>query len=124
MGKSYRQDNGFGLSFYLLLFLIGICIPAQASYRVYELEVIKYSNKGKPEKPQKVLSMLDPNQYKAYFGTWNQVQVQMLDTWYCPGATNRTEFCPRPKKPTPTRGPASTEPKRATLPAGRAPIVP
>ena len=98
---------------------------AVASYRVYQLKIDYYSQKGKVTKTETVLATLDPNQYWAYHNLRRRATVKLKDTWYCPGDTSRRDYCKKPKsKKVPTRGPASTTEKRVGLPRNLQPVIP
>lgn len=105
----------------LLLLCLG-CAGSWASYRVHELKLTHYDSRGKKVREEVVLSTLDHLQYEHYHSGFRTVRAELMDTWYCPGDTARKQFCPRPLL-APTRGPASTEPKRL-LPIGRQPVIP
>lgn len=105
--------------------LLAACwaLSLQASYRVHQLKLTYYSNQGTAEKEEVVLSTLDHLQYEHYHGGYRVLRAELVDTWYCPGDTSRHVFCPKPTS-APTRGPASTEPKRGQLPFERQPVIP
>jgi hypothetical protein len=107
------------MRFVWLLFFLAV--PAVASYRVHQLRVQYASSPGVFSGGEVVLSTMDGVQYELYHGGTAVVRVQMLDTWYCPGDTSRHSYCPKPRA-APSRGPASTDPKR--LPLNRQPILP
>ncbi|MBY0370939.1 hypothetical protein K2X33_09650 [bacterium] len=106
--------------------LLLICLfayPAEASYRIYKLKVTEFSKKGKPVRKDTVLSTLDHLQYEHYYGGFRTLQVELEDTWYCPGDTSRRKPCLPPKTEA-KRGVASTEPKRGGLSYSRQPVIP
>ena len=104
------------------LLVLMVSAVSFGSYRVHELKLTWYSNDGKPVKEERVLSTLDHLQYEHVHGGYRILRAELKDTWYCPGDTSHKALCERPKL-APTRGPASTEPKRA-VPYGRQPVVP
>lgn len=110
----------------LTLALIFACPPAWGSYRAYVLWVVHYRG-NKPFRAERVESTLDPLQYEAFHGLRARARVYLLDTWYCPGDTSDRELC---KSPTAKgqggakRGPASTAPKRGSLPLKYQPYIP
>ena len=110
--------------FFILVIILAYCLPAAASYRVYQLKIEYYDAYGKLEKTDHVLSILDRLQYEHYYSGYRWSRVTMDDTWYCPGDTgNHREYCPRPKEP--VRGPASlAHESRVPLPLNRQPIIP
>jgi hypothetical protein len=108
---------------YFALFLLSLSSGASASYRVHVLKLTHYNGAGKPIKQEKVLSTLDHLQYEHWHSGYRVMKAELVDTWYCPGDTSgHRELCPKPESATPTRGPASTDPKR--LPYGRQPVIP
>ena len=105
-----------------LLFQL-LVTSSYAGYRVHELKLTYYSQEGVPVREEVVLSTLDHLQYEHYHGGFRTVRAELTNTWYCPGDTSRKVFCPNPER-APTRGPASTNPKRGELPIGRQPVIP
>jgi hypothetical protein len=105
-----------------VLTLLLISNAAFASYRVHALKLTHYNTAGLPVKQEQVLSTLDHLQYEHWHGGYRVLKAELVDTWYCPGDTSHRELCPKPGTTTPTRGPASTDPKR--LPYGRQPVIP
>ncbi len=84
---------------------------AWASYRVYQIKVIRWGTTGAAGPQEMVLSTLDPVQYRQFHGGAKVLQTELVDTWYCPGDTSGKALCEKPKT-APTRGVASTDPKR------------
>ena len=118
--KTKRVAVGLWLAALSWLFWAEPCV---ASYRVYKLKIKHYDTKGKLTRNHTVMSFLDAYQYPAYYGT-ARITVEMLDTWYCPGDTHSREMCQKPKPKMPTRGLASTEPTRPSIPYNRQPVRP
>lgn len=106
---------------HLCLIATLVCLPALGSYRVHKLKITHLNLKGRPTRIETVVSSLDHLQYGSYHDLYGRAQVELVDTWYCPGDTSYRRYCPKPKD-WPTRGPASTEPKR--LPITRQPVIP
>ena len=100
-----------------------LCSSAFAGFRAHELKVVHYDVKGKATKTEVVVTTLDHLQYEHYHGGYGNLQVSLVDTWYCPGDTHGKPMCKKPKAE-PKRGPASTDPKRPGLPYGRQPYIP
>ena len=111
-----------GWLFILLLHCLGS--SAWASYRVYQLRLRHYDQIGKKKIDRVVLSFMDPRQYEAFHGGPATLQVDMVDTWYCPGDTSQKKYCKKPKEPA-ARWPANLEhPKRTKLPYHLQPYIP
>lgn len=94
---------------------------AQASYRVYELDIVHFDAHGQRERIERIVTNLDPLQYAAFQGGDGRMKVRLLDTWFCPGDTAGRLYCARPK----TRQPASFDhDKRTPLPGKFQPVIP
>ncbi len=107
----------------LFFFFFQLAVSSSASYRVHELKISYYDPSGVPVKTETVLSTLDHLQYEHYHSGFRVIRAELKDTWYCPGDTSRKKFCEKPKDQA-SRGPASTDPKRISLPLGRQPVMP
>lgn len=106
-----------------VVFWVGlISLPAQASYRVYQLKLSQFDRRGRILKIHSALSSVDHLQWEHLYGGYRWTKVELVDTWYCPGDTSRRAYCPKPKG-IETRGPASTLDKRV-LPYNRQPVIP
>lgn len=111
------------MRFGLIIFLACLCLPLEASYRVYKLRVSQFDSVGRKRGSRIEHSTLDPIQYESLNGGYRWTRVEMLDTWYCPGDTSRKKYCAKPKEP--VRGPASLDhPKRSNLPYNLQPVIP
>lgn len=108
-----------------IFYILAVVVSANAfaSYRVYQLKIEIYDHAGKKTKERVEVSTLDSLQYEHYHGGFGTMRVTMTDTWYCPGDTSRRKLCDKPKL-TPTRGTASTDPKRTGTPFHLQPVIP
>lgn len=106
------------------LFILLLATPSFAAYRLFQLKVLHYDEKGKLKRQQTVLTTLDHIQYQHYHSYGAKDKVVYLDSWYCPGDTSRKKHCEKPLEK-PPRGPASLDhPKRSPLSRNRQPVIP
>lgn len=112
-------------SAYLLVVCCSIfSVVAEGSYRVYQLRLRHYDQVGKKKINRVLLTSMDPMQYQSFHKGPLAMQVEMLDTWYCPGDTSLKKYCNKPKEPI-DRGPASLDhPKRNKIPFNFQPVIP
>lgn len=106
------------------MLLLSASANSLASYRVHKLKLIHYDASGRVERTSEVLSTLDHYQYEHYHAGYGEVQVEMLDTWFCPGDTGYYQkYCEKPKVR--ERSPSSTnQGTRITLPYHFQPVIP
>jgi len=110
---------------FLALFVLGFSQAGHGAYRVYKLRVVSYNERNRPSTQSAVLTTLDPNQYQNYHSGYGRMEVQLVDTWYCPGDTSFKRYCSKPKDRRLQRGLASEfAPKRDALPSNLAPVIP
>lgn len=84
----------------LILFLV-LTYSVQAEYRAYQYIVKSKINKNPQTntnlRPNIVVSSLNPTAYISYHGGKNQITVELISSWICPGNTARSyDYCLSP----------------------------
>jgi len=85
-------------SLFVTLIILGLWIaPAQAEYRVYQYYIKAKFPVVQDSGAYLVTSSLDPGSYIAYHGGSENITIDLLRTWMCPGHTgNMRQYCKSP----------------------------
>ena len=79
-----------------ILILLMLSNTAMAEYRAYQYIVkskIKNSSQILNSKSTIISSTLSPVSFIAYNGGTNIIEIDLINTWYCPGNTSKKKIC-------------------------------
>ncbi len=90
---------------WFILFSLFMCRATWAEYRVYQY-IIKQQNRPIDKSEMSIItSTLDPQSWRAYHGISANHQIDLVNTWHCPGFTgDESPFCLAPNEMSPTTG--------------------